>query len=615
MGIMRSSQAARSILFFVFVCFLTPLGLRSQDRRPYRLLLVISEQWKDPRSFVIAGGGEFQTMVTMFKSWGIPFDIVRLDQRVLNPNDILDMERHPRYGAIVWDVDSDHAIRPQNLEVLKEAVERQHVSLIAIGNRIKLPAIQELLGIEYKAEHLHGSRVKKAAPESFLLRGLPEDLDEGGPKLPFRERIQVQIKSAEVLATQGGMPAITERELSPTTRAIWIGGDVGQMFQFPAIRTVLRRAVTEAIGYALVKTWTNNVILVMDDIGNAQNAWLEHWHYPALSADQIRTYLIEPLRKHHAVLALNVVPGFVDDERQRVEPTWKQTFVDAFGTKQDYVSTKRGIDEGLAAGVFEIHSHGWTHMQPDLKSAPGPWWGSPLDGERAEVGWYREFYDVRRNREIPAAEQKMHLEQSKQWLREQFGVDPLEFGAGGNAISTSPENNTWRIAAEVGFGFYGGYIGRDMAVQGLANGGAEFGGSDDVPLVLAAPPDGHDRGIARDPEGFAKVFDLYPGRTFMGFDDYVGYMHADIRTVRPQGGADKGTPPGNPQFTITYDPHYCRALISKGSTWQLHLADWFRSQLKPEQVSADGNLACRRPQEWCAVSFGTGMSDHTLQIQ
>ena len=68
----------------------------------------------------------------------------------------------------------------------------------------------------------------------------------------------------------------------------------------------------------------------------------------------------------------NIVPGFVDDARRRIVPSWEQRFVDAFGTTEDYISTKRGIDEGVAAGVFEIESHGWTHMQPDLTSAPGP---------------------------------------------------------------------------------------------------------------------------------------------------------------------------------------------------------------------------------------------------
>ncbi len=61
------------------------------------------------------------------------------------------------------------------------------------------------------------------------------------------------------------------------------------------MRTALRRAVTEAIGYSLTKSWTKTIILTMDDIGNAQNSWLEHWHYPELSEEQIRNSMIETL--------------------------------------------------------------------------------------------------------------------------------------------------------------------------------------------------------------------------------------------------------------------------------------------------------------------------------
>jgi hypothetical protein len=153
------------------------------------------------------------------------------------------------------------------------------------------------------------------------------------------------------------------------------------------------------------------------------------------------------------VLSINTVPGFLDDKQHRIVPTWKQQFTDEFGTKQDYVSTKKGLDAGIAAGVFEIHSHGWTHMQPDLSSAPG-WWGTPLDGERAEIGWYREFYDVRRDKEISAAEQKFHMQQSAEWFKTEFGASPLEFSTGGNGVSRSPDNNTWRLAAKVGYRYW-----------------------------------------------------------------------------------------------------------------------------------------------------------------
>jgi hypothetical protein len=293
------------------------------------------------------------------------------------------------------------------------------------------------------------------------------------------------------------------------------------MLSYQPVRALLKRALTEAIGYALVKSWTDRIILMMDDLGNAQNAWLEHWHYPALTADQIRRYILAPLKAHDAVLVVNAVPGFADDATRSIVPSWMAPFVDAFGTRQDYRSTKEGLDEGVAAGLIEIHSHGWTHMQPDLDAAPGPWWGTPVDGERAEVGWYREFFDTRRGAEIPAAVQSLHMRRSIEWLERQFGRTPLGFATGGNAVSTSHVNNTWRIAAGEGFGWYGGYLGEDFAVQGNANATAPFGGTDDVPLILPAPPDGHDRGVSLRPEGFAEVFDAYPRARFIGLDEYI----------------------------------------------------------------------------------------------
>src|SRR5215475_1869816 len=534
--------------------------------KPYRLLFVISNQWKDPRSFLVTGGGEFQTAVTMLKYWGVPFDIVRLDQTLLDANQFTDFSGRPKYGAILWDVPGE-SLSASDQAVVEEAVLKLHISLIAIGDRVQQPVIQKLMGISYRNEHMNSAHPLSKG-DSFLLRGVSSDLLTQGPDLRAMQRVQVELNGAQVLAEAGGMPQVTERTISDDTRAIWIGGDIDQMLLYQPMRTALRRVITEAIGYSLVKTWSNTIILTMDDMGNAQNAWLEHWHYPALSEEQIRHSVLEPLQAHHAILSLNIVPGFVDDNQHKIVPTWHQQFTDQFGTRQDYISTKKGLDEGVALGVLEIESHGWTHMQPDLSSPPGPWWGSPLMDERAEVGWYREFYDVRRNREIAAAEQKFHMRQSADWIEKEFGQFPLEFSTGGNGVSRSPDNNTWRLAAEAGYGYYGGYLGRDLAVEGRADSNADFAGIDDVPLLLPAPPDGHDCGIAHDPEGFAKVFDKYPGHTFTGLDEYIGYQHAEWRPAN----AD------SMKLELNYDPHYCRALIAKGSTWTLHLSDWLRER-------------------------------------
>jgi hypothetical protein len=574
--------------------------------KPYRVLIVIADQWKDPRSFVVSGGGEFQTIVTMFKSWGIPFDILRLDQTLMDPNQFTDFDGRPRYGAILWDVPGDN-ISETDQGIVADAVQKLHISLIAIGNRIRQPVIQQLLGIRYQNEHMNSAHPMVSAP-SFVLRGLPADLRQQGPDAITMRRVQVDVTGAKILAEAGGVPQVTEKEITGDTRAIWIGGDIDQMLLYQPLRTALRRAVTEAIGYALTKSWTKTIVLTMDDMGNAQNAWLEHWHYPALTQEQIRHSLIEPLQAHHAVLSLNIVPGFVDDAQRRIVPTWQQQFTDSFGTKQDYVSTKKGLDEGVALGVLEIESHGWTHMQPDLTSPPGPWWGSPLMDERAEIGWYREFYDVRRGQEIAAAEQKFRMQQSADWIQHEFGQFPLEFSTGGNGVSRSPDNNTWRLAAEAGYGYYGGYLGKDLAVEGRADSNADFGGTDDVPLLLPSPPDGHDRGITHDPEGFAKVFDRYPGYLFTGLDEYVGYQHADIRAT--SGKAFKGT-----TLTVLYDPHYCRALISKPSSWNFEIADWLRLSLESAQIWVDGKSLGSVKNETTVINFAAGSQTHALELR
>ncbi len=285
-------MARRTIKFLLLLMVIIPQMSLAQ-LKPYRVLVVISDQWKDPRSFLVSGGGEFQTIVTMFKSWGIPFDILRLDQSSMDPNRFTDFSGHARYGAILWDVPDDK-IGDADQAVVADAVEKLHTSLIAIGDRIQQPKIQELLGIRYKNEHMNSAR-PMVTGNSFVLRGLPADLRQQGPEVISMRRVQVEATTAKVLAEAGRIPQVTEREISDDTRGIWIGGDIDQMLLYQPLRTAVRRAVTEAIGYSLTKSWTKTIILTMDDMGNAQNAWLEHWHYPALTQEQIRHSMIEPL--------------------------------------------------------------------------------------------------------------------------------------------------------------------------------------------------------------------------------------------------------------------------------------------------------------------------------
>ena len=73
----------------------------AQEPLPYRFLLVIGEQWKDPGSFVIDQQDDFQILAALLKTWGLPFDILRLDQQRLDYH-LFDREGRPRYGTILW---------------------------------------------------------------------------------------------------------------------------------------------------------------------------------------------------------------------------------------------------------------------------------------------------------------------------------------------------------------------------------------------------------------------------------------------------------------------------------------------------------------------------------
>src|SRR5579863_1273368 len=576
-------MAKRTLFFLLFLpgCLWTP-RLLAADFRPNRILLVIGDQWDDPGGFLVRDGNEFHELVSLLKHWGLPFDIFRLDQQRLDRNTFLGFDGEPLYGAILWDADPA-AFPGQNLKWLAEAVEQHKVGLVAISNRINHPLLESLVGLRYIGYYSASAPIVSQLPGDYLLHGLPDPLDtDDDPRLqltakgvmgakapwqfgPAKKRVLVEDAGARILATQGGIPQISDREVQPRVHAVWIGTDYSQFLHYQALRTVLRRALALAVGYQLRKEWGGESVLEMDDQGSAQNAWLEHWHYATLSQEQIEKRLIAPLEKNRAVLSLNICPGFVDQKSRTILPSFQQVFTDEFGTHQDYASTKRGIEEGLARGVFEIESHGWTHMQPDLDSPPGPWWDAPLYEEKAEVGWYREFGDTRRNKEIPAAVQRAHLEHSRGWLIQEFGVEPLSFIAGGNGISESRPNNTTAIAALVGFGWFGDYIGPDLAVEALvgysAMGGSEFGGTSDAPLVVWIPPDGHDRGISQHPEGFPIIFEQLQGWRFIGMNELVAYLHARVEAV-----------PGRAlRFTLTYDEHYCRFFQDHPSQWELEL--------------------------------------------
>jgi peptidoglycan/xylan/chitin deacetylase (PgdA/CDA1 family) len=573
----------RSMLFIgAFITLLIPplWAAPALSGRPPRVLLVIGDQWDDPASFMIGTNNELHEIASLLKNWGIPFDIVRLDQQRLDRNTFLDYDGKPRYGAILWDADPV-AFANQNYTILADAVEKWNISLIALSSRINHPVLESLLGVHYIGYYDSSQPIIPTAPQDYLVKGLPNPLDTNDdPRVPMvkkgiwdisftwqfglaKKRVWVETRGAQVLATQADSAQITRREVHPGTEAIWIGGDYLNVLHYQALRTVLRRALTEAVGYQLSKDWTQTVIIEMDDQGSAQNTWAESWHYPTLTQQQIETLLIGPLEKHHAILVLHICPGFVDQKLHAIVPSFQQVFTDEFGTKQDYVSTKRGIDEGLKRGVFEIQSHGWTHIAPDLDSPPGPWWDAPLRGEKANICWYREYGDPCRGKDTPAAIQRVHFERSTEWIRKEFGVTPLEFDIPGDGFSVLPANNTTLLAAQEGFGYLKDYLGPDMAIGGTYNSDSPcgFNGTQDAPLEISIPPDGHDRGLTRHPEQFPPMFEYLQGRRYLGMNEYIAYLHAHVS--RQEGD--------RLALVVEYDDHYCAYFRDHDSQWRLEL--------------------------------------------
>jgi hypothetical protein len=616
-----SSNVTFLIAMTIFSAVLSTSSL-ADDIKPCRVALIIADQWDDPAGFLInhtdqhdrpntyvaerRTGRDFSSLVIMLKSWGIPFNIIRLDQEFMDINRFIGPDGKPNVGCIIFDAPTStdpgntiFDLPAQNYEVLQQAVNEYGISLIALADRINQPVIQQILGIKYQGE-VDSADPLLRSQEHFITRRLPDTLDNTYDPGDKKKKVHVKLTEAKAILSQGKYPHLTVRELPSGARTVWIGGDIDNMFSHQSYRTLLRRAITWSTGYTLFKTWQNKAWMTMDDPGGAQGAWLKSWHYKTLTEQQMDKYLIKPLIQHNAILIVNVNPGFVNDELTKTELAFQRKLTDEFGTIQDHPSTKRGLIKGLDAGVFEIQSHGFTHMQPDLWSPP-TWFGSDLHKERAHVGWYREFGDTRRNKEIPAAEALWRMKTSITWLEHLFAVTPLSFRPGGSGLSYSYHNNTQRLAALAGFGFAQGYLGPDIAVNGW-----DFWGTKESPLMVGAPPDAHDKGIAENPEQFVTIFERYPDMKWMGLNEYVGYIHASISL------------PDQKDFTLQvhYDPHYCMYFKNHSSNWNLLVADWLAEKINGASVTVDGGTVIKNADfsEKIKIEIPAGLGTHDIRI-
>jgi hypothetical protein len=597
------------------------------DIKPYRALLVV-ERWDDPASSLVDHERDgFQPVAALLKSWSVPFDILRLDQQHLDASYLFDRLGHIRYGVVIWLADSP-SYAGQNLASLTEAVNAG-TSLLVTNSRFLDPALESLLGVKFKETYTATDPLRVNEPH-FITRELAgQKMDPLNVSWDFSNRLWVEPRGAQVLIDQERHPVVTVNRPAAETPAIWIGVQtLTSLVDSVYWRSLFFRSLVWSLGYIVLPNvdYSRRVVLEIDDWGTSDKGFLSYWRYPIPSEETIRRQLIAPLEKRRAVVTANVVTGYVDRDSKRILSPWTQRFTDRYEVQQDYGSTQRGLKVAVAAGVLEIHSHGWTHMQPDLNSPPGPWWTADLTGEASAGGWYTEFEDQRRKTEIPAIVQLVHMKRSLQYLQEDFGHRPLSLRPGGSGWSKSSVNHTGRLAAQAGFGlFHAGprfyYLDRDLVLD-MAGIGPEVGASYDRPLQAErwpAHPDGpviltfHDRDIALQPGFLDRLFASLPaGIETLSLNQYIGFLHTHIDSLAADGW----------QLSFNFDEPYCAYFGNHSSSWRLWLADPLLEKLRampevnisidngsPAKVKA-GDLL-RQP---LLIDIPTGMGRHVWKL-
>lgn len=183
---------------------------RAQAPLPYRFLLVIGDQWKDPSSYIIEDGGEFQIMAALLKSWGLPFDILRLDQQRLDQYHLLDRDGRPRYGTIIWDA-GPGGLQDKGLALMPELVKRYGTGLVILGDTVAAPEISALAGVRYVSE-FDSPDTLAATRMHFITRGLDGRERAFVPEDKYLPGNKTVVQDATVLMKRGPHPFLTVKE-------------------------------------------------------------------------------------------------------------------------------------------------------------------------------------------------------------------------------------------------------------------------------------------------------------------------------------------------------------------------------------------------------------------
>jgi len=610
--------------------------------RPYRVLVVIGDQWADPGSYNIDGEGQyggrtresatdFRDVITMLKIWGIPFDILRLDQQRLQINRFLNGVAEPNYSCLIWMADPGRLNKlSANYQTLRRAVLEYGMSLIALFDHVAAPELSELVGVDYQGVSDRPPKSTNAgltiSGEHFITAGIVGTVVNAETQPQLRIVRCTALPGTVVLGTIGEYPQVVVRDVSDETKIVWIGGGRDWFGKSDAMRQLFRRALVYGIGYGLFNdNFENALTFVMDDMGASEHAYSLRWHYPTPPKEDIIKYLVEPLAEHGFVMVQNVTPGYANPLTRMVENPWTiEKFTDPFGNVQDYGSTKEGLDEGLRRGVFEIQAHRvWTHMTWDLDSPPGPWWDAPIEGEMAHGDWYQENYDERRDAPVPSNDMLFLYKIGRDAVDRQFGVTPLAVTI---QSGTSLEHDNGCLAAIAGYGAARWqYVGTDYSILfSIGQMCPEHVSCHDLDLVERT-----DSEIDRSTQDLqkeaipamraAKVvgerridlrsrdwIEANKHKRWMGFNEYCAYLHSRIDVV-PGDGLD---------IRFEYDPHYCRYFAKKPSTWTLQLSERYLKKLGTQgALSLDGKAERRSLSDRQTVTIPPGVGTRSARLR
>ncbi len=633
--------------------------------KPYRVLLIIGDQWTDPMSYNIdpfrVKNEDFLDVVTMLKIWGIPFDILRLDEQRLQINRFLDYAARPAYGCVIWMADPDKLTgMSANYETLERAVNEYGISMIALFDYIKTDKVANLAGVSLngvKKVSLNGNDNYKISGNHFITAEaqdvhLPDSRQLAGSSIPEANGITVNkinnqedvsdiglvscsvTGNATVLGKIGDIPQFVVRDVDNDTKTVWIGGGYDWFRKYPVMRSLFRKALIYSIGYGVFNdNFENGFICIMDDVGCSEHAWSLTWHYPTPARDTLIKYLIEPLEKYGKMMVQNITPGFANPEKKLIESSWEvPPFRDIFGNWQDYGSTKEGLDEGLRRGVFELQPHrAWSHMNWDLDSPPGPWWGSPVDGEMKITNWYNEVVDVRRGHApVPSNDLLFIYRKGIEAIQKAFGVTPLaaEVRPGAELMKgTAGGNDNGRIAAIAGLGVSREcYVGIDRTIEFKMMMPEQFTFHDlDLTAQTDYPADvqeadwdklwtltteqlmnsgiagGRRLNVHDNHEWIESRKDKY----WMGFNETCAYLHSDVSETDDDGFG----------ITFSYDPHYCSYFEKKPSVWTVEFSDHFREALgSGVSVHVDGKPVQKGLTANQKITIPAGLGIHTIKL-